>query len=183
MPRTIVRTPRKEKSFFRFTDSKTVDHNDSGGIFTSDILDQYKSDLGLNESRNLTVMNLRIRCEINRDDQTNFTQIVNFHNGIAWVPKTVTTSTQFPNPAANGIRDTRWIHKWDQQVLNDSVAQDRPGDNRFGDPIYKGESRNMAKQPSAGHNLTWIMTPSFIASDPTQISNVIIIIEGMLALP
>jgi len=183
MPRTIVRTPRKDKSFFRFVDQKTVDHNDSGGIFTSDILSFYKADLGINETRNLTVMSLRIKCYIDRDDTTNFTQILDFSHGIAWVPSTITTSTQFPNPASVGIRDTRWIHKWDQKVLNDSVAQDRPGDNRFGDPVYSATSKNMAKQPSAGHNLTWIMSPSFGISDPTQVALVGIIIEGMVALP
>lgn len=161
----------------------TVDHSDSGGIFTADILEQYKSDLGISETRNVTVMSMRVQARIQRSATTTFTQVWDFTCGIAWVPKSITTSTQFPNPAQSGIRDTRWIHKWDQQVLNDGVAQNRPGDNRFGDPLYKAESRNMAKQPSAGHNLTFIMTPSFSANDATQQGFFGIIIEGMLALP
>ena len=53
---------------------------------------------------------------------------------------------------------------------------------RSRDPIYEAVSRNMAKQPSAGHNLTFIMTPSFSDSSASQESFVGIIVEGMLAL-
>jgi len=182
MPSNQVRTPRKEKSFFRQALLFVRTEGSSGIIDGGDLLTNYKTDVGISQTRNVTVMDMRIRCQINRKSTTDVNQIWDWSFGIAWVPSNV-TATNNPDPSDLGSRETRWIHKWDQSVLNDSVAQDRPGDNRFGDPLYIARTKNMAKQPSAGHDLRLILVPTFAAATATQAADCGIIVEGMLALP
>ena len=95
----------------------------------------------------------------------------------------VTLISDGPDSSDLGTRETRWIHKWDQEVLNDTVAQDRPGDERFGNPSYVARSKNLAKQPSSGHVLRLVVTPSFALNTAIQKVLVKVIVEGMVALP
>jgi len=158
--RSIQRTPRKDKSWaYHREGGQTLPTNT---VFVqTDLLTDYLAEIGLDESRKLTVM--RIVGHIDLGNGASATAATSFECfwGIAWVSGAVailpSADPSIPDPAHNGVAQARWIQTGSLGTLAVPGALRRGADDGNLRASVSLDIKQMRKQELAGDRLVLII--------------------------
>ena len=148
--RGTTRTPRKAKEWAYIDETRLLlaANND-----TIDLLAAYKTDLGVLQTRNLTIMRIIGRIQLQEFGDPVSSSYVSLRLGFLWLNVNVTSLNQVPWEP--GTRETEWIQLGGVEGSEGATAQpERPASARPPENCqWDVDITQMRKQPTPQHTL------------------------------
>ena len=180
---TGPRTPRRQKVWaYKRDGGKFLSTNTIEVVI--DLLEDYKSDLGVSFLQGLTVMRVNGTIALINSAGASAVDPWEFIWGIAWVRNVIATAgvgdAQIPDPGELGTRETEWLQRGLLRGTSTIGALTRYADQNQLLSFIKLDITQMRKQPTVDHQLVLIARNT---AATTVSAGIDYDLQTMLALP
>jgi len=166
--RTIVRTPRKDKSW-AYTRAGSFALATNNKEVVADLLGDYNSALGLDESRKLTAMRIVGHLDLGNGSAASSATAHELFWGITWVSGSIAVlgagGATIPDPGALGLSEASWLQCGSLGWRSIAGNIYRGADEGAVRASVDLDIKQMRKQPNAGDKLVLITRSTASSSE------------------